>query len=88
MQNQSSSLITFDTQLKTTLSGEFKQLLLYRHLKNSGDFNGIRTHDLCDGSGMPHQLSYEPTQLKAGQFVELTRSGQRTDERKVDTGCT
>ena len=49
MQNQSNSLITFDAQLKTTRSGQFKQLSpIDTDLKNSSDFKGIRTHHLCD----------------------------------------
>ena len=40
----------------------------YRHQKNSGCFNGIRT-PLPFAGAMLYQLSYEATQLGAGQFV-------------------
>ena len=38
-------------------------------MKNSGGFNWIRTHHLCDTDAMLYQLSYEATQLGVGQFV-------------------
>ena len=43
-------------------------LASYMHLKNSSDFNGIRTHDLCDARRVldKYQLSYEATQLREG----------------------
>ena len=53
----------------------------YRHLKRSGDFNRIRTRDLCDADAMLYlQLSYESTQLGAGQLVGRIRSLERTNE--------
>ena len=53
------------------VSGQFKQLSLYRHLKNSGGFNRIRSHDLCNAGTMLYQLSLAATQLGAGQLVGL-----------------
>ena len=43
----------------------------YGHLRNSGGFKGIRTHDLCDAGATLYQLSFEATHLGAGQFVGL-----------------
>ena len=34
--------------------------------------NGIRTHELCDAGAILCQLSYEATQMGAGQFVKFT----------------
>ena len=40
--------------------------------KNSGGSNRTQTPDLCDADTMlDYQLSYEATQLGAGQFVGL-----------------
>ena len=33
--------------------------LVKTRLNNSGGFNGIRTHDLCDADAMLYQLSFE-----------------------------
>ena len=33
--------------------------LVKTRLNNSGAFNGIRTHDLCDAGAMLYQLSFE-----------------------------
>ena len=52
-------------------------MVSYGHLANTGSFNGIRTHDLCDAGAMLYQLSYEATQLGAGQFIELMCSRER-----------
>ena len=30
-------------------------------MKNSGGFNGVRTHDLCDVGAMLYKLNYEAT---------------------------
>ena len=36
------------------------EIVSYRNLKkNSGSFNEIQTHDLCDAGAMLYQLSYE-----------------------------
>ena len=48
------------------------------HRENSGGSNGIRTHALCDAGAMLYQLSYEATQLGAGQFVGIRCSRERT----------
>ena len=40
------------TNMAAVTSGENHPLSFYRHLRNSGGFNGIRTHDLCDASAM------------------------------------
>ena len=41
-----------------------------RSLEEKGwKYIGIGTHDLCDAGAMLYQLSYEDTQLAAGQFV-------------------
>ena len=57
------------------LAGQFKQLSLepekFRWL------NGIRTHDLCDAGAASNQLSYDVTQLRAGQYVGLMFSRER-----------
>ena len=38
-------------------------IISYRHLNNSGGFNGIRTHDLSDASIMLYQPNYKANQL-------------------------
>ena len=40
---------------------------------------GLETHDLCDAGAMLHQLSFEATQLGAGQFVGLMCSHESTN---------
>ena len=52
---------------------QFKELSLYRHLKNSCDFNGpgFKTTTSVMPVQCSHQLSYEATQLRVGQFVGL-----------------
>ena len=52
----------------------------FRHLKKSGDSNRIRTHDLCDVGAVHYKLSFEATQLGAGQFVGLICSSEGVDE--------
>ena len=52
----------------------------FRHLINSGGSKGIRSHDLCDAGAMHYKLSYEATQLGAGQFVGLRCSREGVDE--------
>ena len=34
-------------------------IVSYRHLKNTGSINGIRTDDFCDAGAMLFKLSYE-----------------------------
>ena len=41
------------------------------------DFNGIQTRDLCDVGATLYQLSYEATQLGAGQFIGLMYSHEK-----------
>ena len=48
------------------MAGQFKQIVSYLQLKNSGDFNGIRTHDLCDASAVLLLTEHEVTQLRGG----------------------
>ena len=40
---------------------------------------GLDIHDRCDAGAVFYQLSYEATQLGAGQFVGLTCSRERAD---------
>ena len=47
------------------IAGKFKQLLSLMYT----DFNGIRTHDLCDSGAMLFQLSYELSQLAGNKFM-------------------
>ena len=46
----------------------------FRDIKNSGGFNGIRTHDLCDAVAMLCQLNYEATHLGAGHVLHTSSS--------------
>ena len=55
---------------------------LIEPVKFSGDLSGIPTHELCYAGAMLYQLSYEATQLRAGQFVGLMFSRERNDEWK------
>ena len=43
-------------------------------MKNSGGFDGIRTHDLCEASAMLYQLNYEANQLGAGHVLHTSSS--------------
>ena len=61
-----------DLKWSLHLTEQIKQLA-YRHLKHSGAFTRIQTHELCDAGAMLYQLSYEATQLEAGQFVGFPR---------------
>ena len=45
-------------------------LVLIRKIQ-AASFNGIGTHDLYDAGAMLYQLSYEATQLGAGQVIGL-----------------
>ena len=56
------------------LAGQFKQLS--HEPEKFRWLNGIRTHDLCNVQ-CSHQLSYEVTQWRAGQFVGLMFSRER-----------
>ena len=56
-------------------------LSLCKHLKNPGDFTGIRTSDHCAGAVL-HQLIYEATQLGAVKFVGFMCSRGRTRSMK------
>ena len=38
--------------------------------------SGLGIHDLCDEGAMLYQLSYEATQLGAGQFFGLKGNGE------------
>ena len=54
----------------THLAGQWKEVVVpCKHLKNSGFFNRIWTHDLCDAITMLHQLSYEAIQIGGGQII-------------------
>ena len=49
-------------------------IVSYRDMKNSGGFNGIRTHDLCEAGAMLYQLNYEASQLGAGHVLHTSSS--------------
>ena len=50
-------------------------LCLIDSWKNSGGFNKIYTHDLCNASAVLYQLSYEGRQSAAGAGSPLNFSG-------------
>ena len=58
------------------LAGQFKQLSL--NLKNSGDSTGFEHMTSAMPVQCSYQLSYEVTQLRAGQFVGLMFSRERS----------
>ena len=43
-------------------------------MKNSGGFNGIRTHDICEAGATLNQLKYEASQLGAGHVLHTASS--------------
>ena len=57
------------------LTGQFEQCLL--NLKNSGDSTGLQPVTSAMPVQCSNQLSYEVTQLRAGQFVGLMFSRER-----------
>ena len=65
-----------------TLAGQSQRLSHMCTWKISRVFIGTQTHDLSNASSVLFPLSYEATQLWAGQFVGLMCSRKRNDEWK------
>ena len=82
MRSHRSLRLSLTTYIGTTedmilaLAGQFKQLSLM-NLKNSGDSTGFEPMTSAMPVQCSNQLSYEVTQLRAGQFVGLMFSRER-----------
>ena len=43
--------------------GTIQAIVSHGHLKNSGTFNRVQNHDLCNAGAILHQMSYDATHL-------------------------
>ena len=78
------SIVVLVVKWRHHANGLFKQLS--HEPEKFRWLNGIRTHDLCEPVQCSNQLSYEVTQLRAGQFVGLMFSRERNVVWKGKTG--
>ena len=67
---------TLNEDMTLALAGQFLSNCLM-HLKNSGDSTGFEPMTSAMPVQCSNQLSYEVTQLRAGQFVGLMFSHER-----------
>ena len=51
------------------LIGQYMPLCFYRHLKNLGGLNWIRTNDLCDAGAAVPTVLWSGTHLNAAGYI-------------------
>ena len=52
-----------------SLLHEHEAIVSCRHMKNSGRFNGMRIHDLCDAGAIDHFHKWRPPELYSFVFM-------------------